>query len=982
MRRSGRYRWISLPLAVLAGGLLLPLSLSAALPIDRAVPPGGPPGRAAKDRAIERADTTWFGGHEWEAGEPVARSGATKEEVMWTFDRGDGPIDPPPPLIPHAGGWSVEDRTGDPESYFRVIDASLDLGEGVVPPILEGERSLWIGVDRTGADSLCWPCGPGYGNDWCQRFLSEPLAYDATEPVELELLYFSDLEPCRDGVQIYLILQDGSESLLNPYPTGACPEYSPYEGGTITGAIGLPEDPAVYLREITPGEVGGAQTIRFALELRSRDRGSDEDCGYPTERGPFGADAIRIQGGGIDRVYDFETGLQDWEPTACAPVGDYAGVADIGVYPIVDPCICTLEGNVLEAHAGTGAQGHHPEGQHVRLESPICDLGAAIPRTIGLDADLYVDLPLPDGVLFRVGWRYYPMLCEATGETIWSPRVGEEHYRFTGSDPMAITWRFSATEVSSGTPVPLAVEKVRAIFEIYADCAAFSIANCTGETNFSPLLDNLAVFATANPQAPRIRFDTGAEFQDVGSYPSSSFDPRAPGPANVAYDIGEGTPGAIRICGDSLVVTGPWPTDDPATRWEADLWWRVAKRGPFQTDSEGGVPTRYGLWKERVADGREIDRPDRPQFTFGRMDSVEGHTTLTHKFASRFREDDDDFVGEGNVENEMIWDDCLLPGTRIEYFVTAHYVDTPYRRFVLPDTTGGFFQEFEILPSLRTVRIPDCGGAGFDYCVFQPATLYIDADNASSQRIIDRALAELFATGTGERCWDRYDYLGTCSCWNAPFVRGPSGSNNGMTLSQVLGYRAILLNTGSWDNVLYAEDLAFFQEWLTTDACNANLRRQVFLANGDQIGEALGSLSGGEAFLQDVLRAALLCDAFHGFTEDPGCGEENDSYCVRLLDAGGPFPPDLDVDAYGNGCPTLVPFNVFGTRGGGIGNRRFVAEEGAKEMSFAQVLGEDLVSGNYRTVLDGVSWHHLAARDPGGGGEEFCPRDLESLVAA
>ena len=42
-------------------------------------------------------------------------------------------------------------------------------------------------------------------------------------------------------------------------------------------------------------------------------------------------------------------------------------------------------------------------------------------------------------------------------------------------------------------------------------------------------------------------------------------------------------------------------------------------RGP--ADKENGVTSRYKTWKDRVSDGRLIDRPYRPQFTWGWMDS-------------------------------------------------------------------------------------------------------------------------------------------------------------------------------------------------------------------------------------------------------------------------------------------------------------------------------------------------------------------------
>jgi hypothetical protein len=114
-----------------------------------------------------------------------------------------------------------------------------------------------------------------------------------------------------------------------------------------------------------------------------------------------------------------------------------------------------------------------------------------------------------------------------------------------------------------------------------------------------------------------------------------------------------------------------------------------------------------------------------------------------------------------------------------------------------------------VLPGVRLANIPNCGGSGLNFCAYHPATLYIDMDNAGAQFYIENALRSLLngyppcTDPSGcpipqDRNWDRYDYLDSHTNWNAPFARGSiAGSNNGMTLDQIEGYRTILCSAGS-----------------------------------------------------------------------------------------------------------------------------------------------------------------------------------------
>jgi hypothetical protein len=430
------------------------------------------------------------------------------------------------------------------------------------------------------------------------------------------------------------------------------------------------------------------------------------------------------------------------------------------------------------------------------------------------------------------------------------------------------------------------------------------------------------------------------------------------------------------------------------------MWWRVAKRGAFQSDKANGADTKYKTWRDRISDGKLIDRPVKPQFTFGWMDSAQiGIVPQRNKFISNFREDDDDYRGEGNAESEMIWDDVLVPGTRIDYFITSNYIATPNNLYYYPDTAGGFFREFEALPGIRTANVPNCGGAGLNFCAYHPATLYIDMFNGGSQFYIENALRSVLnglalctvedgCVIPADRNWDRFDYLDGSSNWKTGFARTNfPASNAGMTVQQILGYRAILANTGTYSAGATEEpDWAMFSQWLVSPDCNANTNRQAFLFNGDKTGEILNALpNNGVPFLTNVLQATLFCDAFNGFTTDGDCFPENTSFCVQLLPvAGGPFGTLVDVDAYGNYCPNLYGFNAFSPLAGGAGNRTFSSETPPKTMEYEQIVATNLAVGaNYKTVLDGVSWHHVTKRNPsppGGDVMEYCPRDVGSVV--
>jgi len=379
----------------------------------------------------------------------------------------------------------------------------------------------------------------------------------------------------------------------------------------------------------------------------------------------------------------------------------------------------------------------------------------------------------------------------------------------------------------------------------------------------------------------------------------------------------------------------------------------------------------YRTWKDQVADGHQIVGPS-GEFAWGWLDSVEvGANIYRNKFRSYFREDDDDYrpgpppVPEVNPENEILRDGILTPGSKIEYFVTANYTCTPSERYLYPDTSGGTFWEFEILPGYRTEE--DTGFYRF------PCFLYVDAFDRGVQRLIEGSLNVVLGGVELPSAfdipdpapWDRYDYDGAASCCRAPLFRAPGGTN-GATVTQLLGYRMILVNTGVFaEGTLMPEDWSGFDSWLTSSTCGANGWTQGFWASGEGIAEGIEYAS--PTFLSDRCGAGVVCTAYNLDTCPSPDPDNNEEYCAGLnAPAGAVWEPPADLDLWGNWCPQQFGFTVLDATGSGIGNKQYRKLSSGALTDFAQVVNDQSASAyNYRTVVDGYSLHQLVRADPG-----------------
>ena len=283
-------------------------------------------------------------------------------------------------------------------------------------------------------------------------------------------------------------------------------------------------------------------------------------------------------------------------------------MADFSDYSIAEPCLCRLEGKVAEFHDDTG---HHPDDQYERIVSPPIDRGSLGPYYNAVLAawEIYGEMHQYDWVLYQTGWSYYPWICPYTGTAQWSPPVFSGRWYWNDSGCVSMT-------APSWGLVPQDAQYYKFVIDLYHECP--TDVPCTGVTNFSPLFDNIRIYATHRSNAPEIAFDSGGAFQD-GFSATPSLGPGYPGNADSGYEVHH-IVGAPAQLGDSLVVErsdrqsqhpmggaplvahpprGSGPDHDPRIRRLEDRRRRRAqhRRRPrgvhLWPDGFGRVPDRY-----------------------------------------------------------------------------------------------------------------------------------------------------------------------------------------------------------------------------------------------------------------------------------------------------------------------------------------------------------------------------------------------------
>jgi hypothetical protein len=531
------------------------------------------------------------------------------------------------------------------------------------------------------------------------------------------------------------------------------------------------------------------------------------------------------------------------------------------------------------------------------------------------------------------------------------------------------------------TFLPATVDSIRVVIELGADCDDHGIPpeTCTGpeQTNQTPYWDNIRYGTVASVNAPQIAPDQIAgNYQDC--YPSANtLVPSATAKMYSTLDQNRADSDLTNAnMGDSVVVISGVQPDT-----EVYLNYRIYP-GPL-TGTSHSVFTECG-------DGLA------PSWATARMDTAENFTgTVPGSFATYHHEGTCGFTppeqvqGPGgqmipNPENKILPDDVFTPGTTIEYFFSSNFTGNP-EQSVRPDTTGSFYFEVEVLPGYFV-----SGGE-----LLTPCVLYVDAFNAGAQvPIEDFGLRPYLGTVLDDQepalihdAWDRYDYLDASSNWCGPYARESAG-DNGATKYQSMIYRTVLFNNGLFlDEGLRDGDADLLQNFLiNNDFGRHEFQRGLWLS-----GNGMPTTLNNPSRPNSVNLLVNFCGALVSFAglpyNDPGTGAGGDStLCVRLDPSSGrdfPAAGDSYGSLRGNGCPTLLGFEIIDAIGDGNGNQVYVDQDAGEVMTtFASVSNDQFAPGNptnYGVVLDAFSLHYLRSTPDGWTGED-CGTDSSAIT--
>lgn len=925
-----------------------------------------------------RLDTTWFGGVD-------GGSGLAIEGGIWDFE--DGTLQ----------GWTDYDHTGIPVYFRRVQRSDFDtdgdlggpFGEVDQDCVIEGNWSVWVGAFAREAVALCWRAGQGYSNGWGMNAAKE-FTYGGVNTVTIRFDYFVDSETGFDFTYVYTEV-GGSKSA----PLNTCDQ--PDENGfgysgdvqDFGSAIGTPADPEHEIIEIQTIDLPtGVNPFNIVFNFDSDPLYSDgtdslgEGVYLNSIWGPFGMDNFDIFGTSLSDTDNFELSAEDWIFYTDPAIGSLMKVAHLDdLDPISDPCACPITTDETNDYVMVmanidGVLQPHPKKQNAYAFAPPAYTGTGSgveDRTERLiNWNLWADLPsgsgsIGGGVGFRQLISFYPWTCPATGFVGWTVEpAGTGGYSFQ-NDPACFEALVSRAEF-----MPAYVESMKVVFEIIADCDDFGWDDCAGAdfTNHSPYFDDVRLgLAGLAVNAPAMSVDV--PYQDI--YPFvNSLTSTAPALAIGYNDNNRSDNDQTNAdMADSVAVVAGTQPDT-----EVYLNFRVYPGPQMDTGAFDTYMTGNGLASNSWL---------APSFAKARMDTAEVSTgTVTEMYSSYFWPDGQEgYVTGGGGPTKIIPDLYLTPGTTVEYFFSTNFTSTPGEQNIVPDTTGGFFSEFEILPGYATID-------GVD---MTPCFLYVDAFNFGAQGPFEEwGLSDYLGSamddgGRTHDAWDRYDYIGAGGNSCAPLAR-ESGGNNGMTRYQSMVYYSVVWNTGSSTSEgLRNGDAALLANLLTNDDFNRwNTAKGLWLS-GNGMAQILSKPNRPEStsLLGNFARASITSDeAYHVITGDS-------TFCVRLdPSTGRDFPASSASysSLRGNGCPNLRTFQILnaetGTDGQGLGNQDYANQDelGEPTTQYASVSNDQFAPGNpanYGVVIDAYSMHYLRTTSDGWTGMD-CDTFLTAIT--
>ncbi|MBD3236350.1 MAG: T9SS type A sorting domain-containing protein [Candidatus Eisenbacteria bacterium] len=923
------------------------------------------------------SDTIWFGGLD-------TSTGLAREGYFWDWDT-DIATDP-------FQGWSSVDSKENPAVYFGHVTAdSFTVHEDTCVPMLTGggEGQLWVGIHTDEANGRDFVEGMGYQNNMCQYAYSPEFTFDPSiDAVTIGFTYFNHTEPGFDYTWVQVLGYDGSDEVVEEY-----------QADYFDGIIGAYDDPQAYAITVPSGTLTepGIVSCRVRLQMYADGGWSDEDGSWATPCGPFACDDVALTIGADADFYDFEAGPDGWTFDKCPGIGTYMGVVESTVWDdwlefAGVLCECDISGNAIEFIDEEGSP-HYPPGhiigQDEQASSNVVaregtpyqppDYNATICRWVQ-----YVRMPRSAGTFYRPGYKYYPYSTEYNPDPHWSQRLGQDVWYYAGDVADCYLTGASYSSPPDGQPMPAAWDSMRAVHEVVCSCDQFGIPDplCTeeGETWGSPVIDDYRVGLTGAVDAPSITLETGHLFHDAfGQNFPFYVEPCDVANANITYDLSRDDEEQNDWQGDTAQIGGPVVVDTlESTYWAAQFCVRIAKKGPCQDRIPG-----YAEWRDRFEIDPEVD------WACARMDSVEIPAgAFANKYYTYFHEEAygfDPAYDDVTEQQEIIPDGIFTPGTQVEYKWEGWWWDDgapPEAYFTLGPN------EMAVLPGMEATDSDQ--GYTWQY----PSVLYIDAYNRGAEFYINPLLEQM---GLEYDKWDAFD---ASSNWDAPLQRSDGGTvfnpggygNNGCTVNQLLAYRLILVNSGAlglgfWEHnsTIPGPNFALLESWLENTDCGLENTRRGLILNGDEMIAIMATTEPDEFaqaqdFANNTLGATYISHSYGDYNNDA-------EFCVYLEPTTeAEFDPAFPgVSAFGNGCPNVYNFNVMGVQpgvDGAVGNLRYYSYLGtgdATYVDYAQVVRDNVVPGvsNWRSVVDGVSFHHLSERGCEG---EDCSSDSVCIV--
>ncbi|MCX5800865.1 MAG: T9SS type A sorting domain-containing protein, partial [Candidatus Eisenbacteria bacterium] len=496
--------------------------------------------------------------------------------------------------------------------------------------------------------------------------------------------------------------------------------------------------------------------------------------------------------------------------------------------------------------------------------------------------------PIVMYIFFYYQARYAPA-CESGG---WSGWLSDGYVYYTGE---TATCRPLTFDIS--TYIPPTADKAQIAYGVVNLCDEdpWGDGDCSYTCNVTPYFDNVSFGLYGSDVAPYISMRELDYFQDQFAEdgtlnPTSTADTRIPNYLSTLQPP---------IFGDTMVCRGG--ADD----MEVWLTFRMAEVSPWQPTTHAFFTTWFptattGAWQSARMDT-------------GRATASGGATTLTvaETWMTAFHEADAIRSTNGLAEGtEILPNNLFVPGARVEYFLKARYTGSSYW-FLLPDTTGGVSEEFEILPMMRSD-----GEGGPEY----PCLIVADhfgqrgnGDERNSTRIGRHLAANGYEYDMFNKLGPTSDLRNGIARWaaNTGQIGGPGTDKYnwgpGATLVQFQAYTYCMLNAGTQLNYsMYQQDVDMLNSWLVTYS-SVDWPR-FFWMSGDCVARNLnGNPSWGKPFLNNVLGVTNVAKNYATNTGDY-------TYCLPIRGvAGGALPDTTLFVARSNGC--LRTFNVIGVSG-------------------------------------------------------------------